>query len=1410
MRTFNPSLRRGLVLPLFAAAALLTAFPSLAGATPSVSVSVTTSLSTTATNSLPSNAPSCTKFELQIAGLSVGATVRVNRYRDPTGTGTLDTTQPLVQSILVTDGQVTKYGGVTDPRIPGDTDGVVDGNITTKFSIPSQAWPGQFAGSYVLDVVSSTISSGTATASLTITQPVTTQSISGQITSGGNPVPHAAMMLLDTNSHGPGFICGVVADATGHYTIQAPAGSYGIYAGAPGFVGPSPFPLPALGAGASLTGQNISLTAATRTITSQVKATDGTTIVPGVQFYVMSNNANLFSFAYSDTSGNVVIPATVATDWSYQVDENSLDSIGYLPLQNGSGPADTTAGSLTFSSANFGQFTPANALIYGTLKDGSGNPLAGVDVNDSDTTTTTFNDDFITNSSGQFFLLAASPPAGWQLQVDNHSLAALGSYLAPSNVNLTVAANTAYAETLTASLATSYFTGTVRNGSNGNSPVAGVVIDVQPQNGGNNISATTDSNGNFSLGVTPGVWNIFLDGDSATQNNLIGAQLTETVSSNQTISGLTYTVLNANAVVSGTAKDGNGNPLSNNDNVSVTGTVSSVQYNLYVNLDNNGNYSVPLLNGVWTFGVSGQNGSLAGFLPVTVTVSNNQSQTVNLAPAAASATFSGTVLNGSTPLIGAIIDAQPQNNNGGGNSPLFQATTDSNGHFSLGVTSGSWNLYLDSNSVNNLVVPQLTETISTGQTLPVGTYPVLTATANVSGTVKDANGTSLPTSDNVFATATISNLQYQANSNVSGGGTYSLPLVNGVWSLSVGGPNGTPPGFQNTTVTVSNNQNQTVNLAPLVATATFSGSVTNNGSPVSGITVDAQQQNGSLFLQTTTSVNGSFTLGVQAGTWNVSVDGPIATQLNLVVPGSLNETITTSQTIPLGAIPVLTATATVSGTVRDANGAPLSSAFNVAATATISGVQYNEDVNLDNNGDGGYSLPLVGGVWQFNVYGPGGPAANFQSTTVTVSNNQNQTVNLAPPAATAHFTGTVKNGVVPVSGITVFASLQGNPGNNTQFQATTDSGGNFNLGVTTGSWNIFLDNNALTQQNLIASNLSNQNIATSQTLSGLQLQVLTATGTITGSVSDYSGNLVNGNFVNLNGTATISGVGYVTDVSTTNGGTYSLPVVNGTWNVSAGGGGLNFNGQTATVSGSATLNFVASAFNTQPQNQTITAGQNTSFFVGPNTPGTANLQWQVSTNGGNNWTNLSDNTTYTGSLTNGLTVSNAPTALNGALYRCVASFTVNSSPVSQPSNPASLTVLSNFASYLAQFFPGQASNPLITGPNANPAGDGMPNLMKYALGLDPTKVDAAMGAPVVGKSGGGNLTITYITPPGLTDITYIVEVSSDLVNWSSGPSATATVSSTNLNQQQVQIVIRDLTPVSGTARRFIRLRVTQP
>jgi hypothetical protein len=121
-------------------------------------------------------------------------------------------------------------------------------------------------------------------------------------------------------------------------------------------------------------------------------------------------------------------------------------------------------------------------------------------------------------------------------------------------------------------------------------------------------------------------------------------------------------------------------------------------------------------------------------------------------------------------------------------------------------------------------------------------------------------------------------------------------------------------------------------------------------------------------------------------------------------------------------------------------------------------------------------------------------------------------------------------------------------------------------------------------------------------------------------------------------------------------------------------------------------------------------------------------------------------------------------------------------------------------------------NPSNVGAGANgatPAGDGVPNLIKYALGLNPTNLVTTAQLPSGGiqPDGGTNyLTLTVNRAAQPSDITYIVEVTSNLTSgWVSDPPNTVTLSNT-----PTQLVVRDNTPQPAANTRFIRLRVTNP
>ena len=80
---------------------------------------------------------------------------------------------------------------------------------------------------------------------------------------------------------------------------------------------------------------------------------------------------------------------------------------------------------------------------------------------------------------------------------------------------------------------------------------------------------------------------------------------------------------------------------------------------------------------------------------------------------------------------------------------------------------------------------------------------------------------------------------------------------------------------------------------------------------------------------------------------------------------------------------------------------------------------------------------------------------------------------------------------------------------------------------------------------------------------------------------------------------------------------------------------------------------------------------------------------------------------------------------------------------------------------------GNTGNPALAGNTANPAGDGIPNILKYAFGLNPL-VAVSNGLPfgnIASASASNYLALTFQRATNATDCTYTVGVSSNLFQW---------------------------------------------
>ncbi len=129
-----------------------------------------------------------------------------------------------------------------------------------------------------------------------------------------------------------------------------------------------------------------------------------------------------------------------------------------------------------------------------------------------------------------------------------------------------------------------------------------------------------------------------------------------------------------------------------------------------------------------------------------------------------------------------------------------------------------------------------------------------------------------------------------------------------------------------------------------------------------------------------------------------------------------------------------------------------------------------------------------------------------------------------------------------------------------------------------------------------------------------------------------------------------------------------------------------------------------------------------------------------------------------------------------------------------------------------KFSESELADPDISGDLASPAGDGIPNLLKYALNLDPHAPETIRlpEAEVVSSDDVDYLTLSFSRLKSATGIALLPQVSSDLVEWHSDSAQVATVSVTDNPDGETQdVVVQSTTPLSTATKQFMRLRVTR-
>ncbi len=142
-------------------------------------------------------------------------------------------------------------------------------------------------------------------------------------------------------------------------------------------------------------------------------------------------------------------------------------------------------------------------------------------------------------------------------------------------------------------------------------------------------------------------------------------------------------------------------------------------------------------------------------------------------------------------------------------------------------------------------------------------------------------------------------------------------------------------------------------------------------------------------------------------------------------------------------------------------------------------------------------------------------------------------------------------------------------------------------------------------------------------------------------------------------------------------------------------------------------------------------------------------------------------------------------------------------------NTITVTTISPADSWRTQHF-GSTNNSGMGADTNAPAGDGVPNLVKYALGMNPT-VPATNGLPEM-KMTNNRLALTFHRQKSATDVIYEVQAAGDLFGFSNATVLWSSASNgygggTNPSQA---VTVQDTVDASVTNRRFMRLQISRP
>jgi PKD repeat protein len=441
---------------------------------------------TLSTNSLLSDESA--EVALTVSYLNAPSIV-IEQVVDVDQNGTADAGEPVIRSFTVTDGTAS-----INPNIQRDEDGAINGTIATTLNFYDVLDRYHAPGDYVFRAV---VGSNTAETSFTINPVGQTQTISGTVTDGTDPVAGVFVKLVDRWQRPVAY---AVTDSLGQYLLNVKnAGEYHLVPEAFGYSATkSLFPFVELSSGEQLTGADLVVSRSGFSVSGQVYDNLSAGSIRGVM--VTAESAENLCLALTEATGNyqLILPAG-----EYRLNVAMAD--GASPAFKGYVDASGQALTVNISDDLLGLNLPletATILVGGALLDEAGLPVTQLPVQASaGQATETLA--FATTSADGNFSLGLSQGTNWFISLEDSAAQSLG-YIGNVLRDFSTSSGTLTGNDIVAHTVDAWIDGTVRDSSN--TPLSGVPVIVRDETDSIAASVKTADDGTYRLGVFSGNW----------------------------------------------------------------------------------------------------------------------------------------------------------------------------------------------------------------------------------------------------------------------------------------------------------------------------------------------------------------------------------------------------------------------------------------------------------------------------------------------------------------------------------------------------------------------------------------------------------------------------------------------------------------------------------------------------------------------------------------------------------------------------------------------------------------------------------------------------------------------------------------------------------------------------------------